>query len=160
MRTFYAFHAWWFISRSRGPLQKVCHGPARMSGHNCLQGPQSLRRQSVSPEGDHMNKTRGSTGGWQCRWNPHNQNRPHAFPHASTTTPISRLCNAPTVGETLGPGGCSPTGGEDSHSLSVPTDLGDDHPVTHGSCLVRHEAHGRDAISLVQTHPQTPSPVT
>jgi len=24
--TVYAFYAWWFISRSRGPLQKVCHG--------------------------------------------------------------------------------------------------------------------------------------
>jgi hypothetical protein len=28
-----------FISRSRGPLQKVCHDPARMSGHDCLPGP-------------------------------------------------------------------------------------------------------------------------
>jgi hypothetical protein len=31
-----------FISRSRGPLQKVCHGPARMSGHDCLPGPQTV----------------------------------------------------------------------------------------------------------------------
>jgi hypothetical protein len=31
-----------FIFRSRGPLQKVCHGPARMSGHNCLPGPQTV----------------------------------------------------------------------------------------------------------------------
>jgi hypothetical protein len=30
-----------FIFRSRGPLQKVCHGSARMSGHNCLPGPQT-----------------------------------------------------------------------------------------------------------------------
>jgi hypothetical protein len=31
-----------FISRSRGPLQKVCHDPARMSGHDCLPGPQTV----------------------------------------------------------------------------------------------------------------------
>jgi hypothetical protein len=46
------FHGWMamrsmrggFISRSRGPLQKVCHDPARrsMSGHNCLPGPQTV----------------------------------------------------------------------------------------------------------------------
>jgi hypothetical protein len=45
--------------------------------------------------------------------------------------------------------------GEDSHALSVPTNLGEDQPVTHVSRLVCHEAHGRDAVSLVQTHPQT-----
>ncbi len=28
-----------FVSRSRGPLQKVCHGSARIAGHNCLPGP-------------------------------------------------------------------------------------------------------------------------
>jgi hypothetical protein len=39
---FYAFYAWWLIFRSRGPLQKVCHGPARMSGHDCLPGPQTV----------------------------------------------------------------------------------------------------------------------
>ncbi len=52
-----------FIFRSWGPLQKACHGPARMSGHNCLLEPQTV----CSPEGDHMNKMRGSTGRWQCR---------------------------------------------------------------------------------------------
>ncbi len=31
-----------FIFRSRGPLQKVCHDPARMSGHDCLPGPQTV----------------------------------------------------------------------------------------------------------------------
>jgi hypothetical protein len=31
-----------FISRGQGPLQKVCCGPARMSGHNCLPGPQMV----------------------------------------------------------------------------------------------------------------------
>jgi hypothetical protein len=31
-----------FISRSRGPLQKVCHDPARMSGHDCLPGLQTV----------------------------------------------------------------------------------------------------------------------
>jgi hypothetical protein len=30
-----------FISRSRGPLQQVCHGPARVLGHDCLPGPQT-----------------------------------------------------------------------------------------------------------------------
>jgi hypothetical protein len=43
-----------FISRSRGPLQKVCHGPARVSGHDCLLGPQTV----CSPEEDRMNKTK------------------------------------------------------------------------------------------------------
>jgi hypothetical protein len=31
-----------FIFRSQGPLQKVCHYPARMSGHNCLPGQQTV----------------------------------------------------------------------------------------------------------------------
>jgi hypothetical protein len=31
-----------FIFHSRGPLQKVCHDPARMSGHDCLPGQQTV----------------------------------------------------------------------------------------------------------------------
>ncbi len=31
-----------FISHSWGPLQKVCHDPVRMSGHNCLPGQQTV----------------------------------------------------------------------------------------------------------------------
>jgi hypothetical protein len=31
-----------FNFRSQGPLQKVCHGPARMSGHNCLPRQQTV----------------------------------------------------------------------------------------------------------------------
>jgi hypothetical protein len=53
MRSMRSMHGG-FISRSRGPLQKVCHGPARMSGHDCLPGPQAV----CSPEGDRMNKTK------------------------------------------------------------------------------------------------------
>jgi hypothetical protein len=49
-----------------------------------------------------MNKTRGSTGRWQCSY-PHNLNHTRTFPHTSTTAPVCR----PTVGETLGPRGCS-----------------------------------------------------
>jgi hypothetical protein len=36
-----------FIFRSRGPLQKVCHGPAHMSGHDCLRAYSELSRHSV-----------------------------------------------------------------------------------------------------------------
>jgi hypothetical protein len=32
---FYAFYAWWFISRSRGPLHKVRRGPARNELQRC-----------------------------------------------------------------------------------------------------------------------------
>jgi hypothetical protein len=63
-----------------------------------------------SPEEDRMKKTRGCTGRWQCT-DIHNQNRPHAFPHASTTTPsadfVSPVTATGPVTGTLGPGGCS-----------------------------------------------------
>jgi hypothetical protein len=43
-----------FISRSRGPLQKVCHDPARMSGHDCLPGlcQAELSPSHAAPGGD------------------------------------------------------------------------------------------------------------
>jgi hypothetical protein len=67
---FYAFYARWFT----GDLQQCIRyamAPTRMSGHNCLPGPQTV----FYPEGNRMNKTRGSTGRWQCG-NLHNQNTP------------------------------------------------------------------------------------
>ncbi len=49
----------------RSGFQKVCHDPARMSGHNCLPGPQTV----CSPEGDRMNKTRRfHSAGYCMRW--------------------------------------------------------------------------------------------
>ena len=68
-----------------GPCKRYAIVPTHMSGHNCHPGQQMV----CSPEGNHMDKTRGFTDGWQCRWNPHNQNSLHTFPHSSTTTPVS-----------------------------------------------------------------------
>jgi hypothetical protein len=87
--------------------------------------------------------------------------RPQVFPHALTTTPVSADFASALSGRSAGPlWVLRPTGGEDSHLLSVPTDLGEDHPATHVCCQERHQAHGRAAVSLVQTHPQAPSPHT
>ncbi len=47
---FYAFYAWWFFPRSRGPLKRYAMASTRMSGHNCLPGPQTV----CSPKGNHI----------------------------------------------------------------------------------------------------------
>jgi hypothetical protein len=49
----------------------------------------------------------------------------------------------------VGPGECSVPPVGRGFPLVVSTDLGENQPVTHVSRLVRHEAHGRDAVSLV-----------
>jgi hypothetical protein len=84
----------------------VVEGPCKryaMARHVCQPTTASRGRRwhmVCSTEGYRMNITRGSTGRWQCR-NLHNPNRPHASPHASTTTPVRRLRIPPAVGETL-----------------------------------------------------------
>jgi hypothetical protein len=53
-----------FISRSQGPLQKVCHGPARMSGHSCLPGPQTvcIPRGRLHEQNEEIPQMDGSAG--------------------------------------------------------------------------------------------------
>jgi hypothetical protein len=123
MRSMRSMHGELF-SVVEGPCTKYAIALTHMSGHNCLPGLQTI----CSQEGNHMNKTRVFTGRWHCRWNLHNQNSPHAFPHASTTTPVSADF-ASTLRRSTGPRWMLRlTGGEDFHSLSVPTDLGETSP--------------------------------
>jgi hypothetical protein len=66
--------------------------------------------------------------------NLNNQNSPHTFPYASTITPVSAdfVSNLCGQGDGLQWVLCF-TGGNNSHLLSRPTDLGADHPWTHVS---------------------------
>ncbi len=65
------------ISRSRGPLQKACHGPARMSGHNCLPGPQTVCIPGGRP---HEQKTKRFHGWMAVQAEPTQLEPPTRFP--------------------------------------------------------------------------------
>ncbi len=93
-----------FISRSRGPLQKVCHDPARMSGHDCLPGPQTVcfPRGRPHEQNEEVPLMDGSAG------RTHTMRTAHMCSLTpQTTTPVCRERTPPTVGDALGPCGCS-----------------------------------------------------
>jgi hypothetical protein len=110
-----------FIFRSLGPLQKVCHDPARMSGHNCLPGPQTVcfpggRQHEQNEEVPQMDGSAGRT---------HTIRTAHTF----SLMPQLLLLSVDFVPHPQWVKHWAPVGGGgDSHSLSVPTDLGEDQP--------------------------------
>jgi hypothetical protein len=75
-----------FIFRSRGPFQKLRHGPARMSGNDCLPGPQTV----CSPEGDRdrMNKTKRVHGWVAVQVEPTQSEPPTRFPSIGGPEPL------------------------------------------------------------------------
>jgi hypothetical protein len=78
-----------FISRSRGPLQKVCHDPARM----CLVTTASRgRKRSVSPEEDRMNKTKRFHGWMAVQVEPTQSEPPTRFPSRLNTAKKTLQC--------------------------------------------------------------------
>jgi hypothetical protein len=147
-----------FIFRSRGPLQKVCHDPARMSGYDCLPGPQTVCFPGGRPheQNEEVPRMDGSAG------RTHTIRTAHMF---SLTLPQLLLLSVDFVPHPPWVKHWAPVGAPPHRWRGFPLVVSTNRPWgrpawTHVSSLVRHEAHGRDTVSLVQTHPQTPSPDT
>ncbi len=80
-----SMHSMHSMHSMRGGLFSVVEGPCKryaVAQYVCQATSASLgRRQSVSPKGDHMNKMRGSTGGWPpVQVEPTQSEQPTHFP--------------------------------------------------------------------------------
>ncbi len=134
-----------FISRSRGPLQKVCHGPARMSGHSCLPGPQTVCIPGGRPheQNEEVPRMDGSAG------RTHTTRTTHTF----SLTPRLLLLSADFAPHPPWVKHWAPVSAPPHRWRGFPLVVSTNRPWgrparTHVSHLVRHEAHGRDAVSL------------
>jgi hypothetical protein len=74
--------------------------------HNCLPGPHSAASMEELP----CDKTQGSAVGWRHKHKPTSSHRPHAFPCAPTTTPVSAdfVPPPPRVRDWAPVGNCAP----------------------------------------------------
>jgi hypothetical protein len=112
-----------FIFRNRGPLLKVCCGA---DTHARSQTASRGRMRLLPKRSSHLDKTQGSTARWRRMRAYTIKNRPHAFKvtmrPAPTITPVF-VDFVSTHGRQWV---LRPTGGEESHSLSVGTDIGED----------------------------------
>jgi hypothetical protein len=179
-----------------GPCKRYAMAPTRMSGHNCLPGPQTVSMRSMrggfifrnwgpslkvhrcqcltsmtkhdsrsrsrsrtlvdrhpgcSPGGNRMDKTRGSTSGWQSlsAGGTHTIRTAHMFfltpgllllcPQTLCPPATHRTHRMPSMGEALGPGGCSVPPVERTRSRSHL--LYASHALTVTCALSKREKH-------------------